>query len=122
MEYRLRETERANNSASLEAKFPQLKSLMFDLAYFDMDGVSKNGELRYRVNVQNAKSVFLFACRCAECVGGDFDLSGAVADAVESLQKVAEGELQCKGWRTRADQEKVPCHNLLRYKVSLSYA
>ena len=81
-EYRRREFERMNNSASLAEKFPQLKSLELKLVYFDADGLTKTGEMRYRANVRHAKSVFSFACPNGECVGGDFDLSGVVAQAV----------------------------------------
>jgi len=120
-EYRLREMERANSSVSLAEKFPKLKSLTVDLLYFDTDGQTKSGELRYRVNVQHAKSVFSFVCPSSECVGGDFDLSGAVAQAVTDRNKVAQGEIRCKGWRTVPKETKAPCSNLLRYKLSLGY-
>ncbi|HZL42912.1 MAG TPA: hypothetical protein VFD66_06495 [Verrucomicrobiae bacterium] len=120
-EYRLKETQRANDSVSLGAKFPKLKTLTVDLAYFDPDGQTRTGEMRYKVNVQHAKSVFSFVCPSSECVGGDFDLSAPVALAVSAKRKIAEGEIQCQGWRARAKEEKVPCHNLLRYKLTLAY-
>ena len=120
-EYRPREIQRVNNSISLAEKFPKLKSLMVDLAYFDTDGLTKSGELKYRVNVHYAKSVFSFACPSHECVGGDFDLSGAVAQAVSDRHKIAQGEIRCKGWRTLPKETKEPCRNLLRYKLSLGY-
>jgi hypothetical protein len=120
-EYRLREIERANNSVSLAEKFSKLKSLTVDLFYFDGDGLRKSGELKYKVNVQHAKSVFSFVCPSRECMGGDFDLSGAVAQAVTGQRKIAEGEIRCHGFRTRAKEDNVPCHNLLRYKLTLGY-
>jgi hypothetical protein len=121
LEYRLREIQRVNNSVSLGEKFPSLKSLTVDVAYFDMDGFTKNGALRYTVNVHHARSVFSFVCPSGECVGGDFDLSGAVARAVAGRRKVAEGEIRCEGWRMRPKEDRVPCHNLMRYKLSLGY-
>jgi hypothetical protein len=120
-EYRLREIQRVNNSVSLVKKFPKLKSLTVDLAYFDTDGLTKSGELRYKVNVHYAKSVFSFVCPSGECVGGGFDLSGAVAQAVTGWRKMAEGEIRCPGFRTTAKEDKVPCHKLLRYKLTLGY-
>jgi hypothetical protein len=120
-EYRRREFERMNNSASLAEKFPQLKSLELKLVYFDADGLTKTGEMRYRANVRHAKSVFSFACPNGECVGGDFDLSGVVAQAVSARRKSAEGEVRCPGWHTRPKAGRVPCHNLLRYSLSLGY-
>jgi len=121
VEYRLREIQRVNGSVSLAAKFPELKSLTVDLAYFDIDGLTKTGALRYTVNVQHAKSVFSFVCPNGECMGGDFDLSGAVEQAVTGQRKLVEGEIRCEGWRARGKEDRVPCQNLLRYKLSLGY-
>lgn len=119
--HRLRELKRANESVSLAEKFPKLKALRVDLVYFDTDGLTKTGELRYKVNVHHAKSVFCFVCPNGECIGGDFDLSGAVARAVTGRRKIAEGELRCQGFRGRPKQPQMPCRNLLRYKLTLGY-
>src|ERR1041385_4813405 len=120
-EYRLQQIQRANDSASLAEKFPKLKSLTVDLAYFEPDGLTRNGGLRYKVNVRHAKSLFSFVCPSGECIGGDFDLSPAVAEAGATRGKIAEGEIQCQGSRPKPKQTSVPCHNLLRYKLSLAY-
>jgi len=120
-EYRLRQIQRANDSASLAEKFPQLRSLTVDLAYFEPDGLTRTGGLRYKVNVSHAKSIFSFVCPNGECVGGDFDLSAAVAEAVQARRKTVEGEIQCLGSHSKPKQQTVSCHNLLRYKLSLAY-
>jgi hypothetical protein len=120
-EYRLREIQRINRSASLAETYPKLKSLTVDLAYFDADSLAKCGGLRYRVNVQHARSIFSIVCPDGECAGGDFDLSGAVTQAVNGRRKIAEGEIRCQGFRTRAKEDKTPCHNLLRYTMTLGY-
>ena len=122
-EYRLQQIQRVNDSASLANKFPKLKSLVVDLEYFESDGLTRNGGLRYKVNVQHAKSLFCFTCPSGECIGGDFDLSEAVADAVAGRRKLVEGQIQCQGSHRRPKQpELIPCRNLLRYKLSLAYA
>jgi hypothetical protein len=121
-EYRLQQIQRVNDSASLANKFPKLKSLVVDLEYFESDGLTRNGGLRYKVNVQHAKSLFCFTCPSGECIGGDFDLSEAVADAVAGKRKLVEGQIQCQGSHRRPkQQELIPCRNLLRYKLSLAY-
>jgi hypothetical protein len=120
-EFRRGQIQRANESVSLTEKFPELKSLRVDLTYFDSDGVTRTGEWRYTVNVKFAKSVFSFVCPCGECIGGDFDLSAAVADAVSRRKKIAQGEIRCEGWRIKPKQDKAPCQNLMRYKISLGY-
>jgi len=121
-EYRMREARRAESSATLAAKFPNLKSLTALLHHFDPSGLVQTGEMRYKVNVLHAKSVFRQDCPCGECAGGDFDLSEALAMAVKSQRAIAEGELQCQGERTRPSGEKLPCRNILRYKLTLRYA
>ena len=120
-EYRLREMERANSSPSLAEKFPRLKSLKADLTYFDPDGFTQTGEVRYKVNVTHAKSVFCFVCQSSECLAGNFDLSNAVAEAVARRRKCAAGEIRCQGTRENPKEIKRPCHNLLRYKLTLTY-
>ena len=120
-EYRLREIQRINESASLAEKFPKLKSLKVDLSYFEPDGLTRTGELRYKVNVGHAKSVFSFVCQSGECLAGDFDLSSAIAEAVAKRRKIFEGEIRCQGTRVRPKEERRPCHNLLRYKLTLGY-
>src|SRR3954462_11506409 len=100
-EYRLREIQRVNESVSLAAKFPKLKSLKVDLTYFAPDGLTRTGEMRYKVNVEHAKSVFSFVCQSGECLAGDFDLSNAVAEAVAKNRKAVEGEIRCQGKQVR---------------------
>ena len=122
VEYRLQQIQRVNDSASLAATFPRLKSLTVDLAYFEAGRLTKNGELRDKVNVQHAKSLFSFVCPKGECIGGGFDLSASVADAVETRRRIVEGQIECQGSCTKPKQlGTVPCHNLLRYKLSLGY-
>jgi len=120
-EYRLSQIQRANESASLAEKFPKLKTLKVDLAYYEPDGLTRTGELRYKVNVAHAKSMFSFVCNSGECLKGDFDLSTAVAQAVAKKSKTAEGEIRCPGTRVRAKDGAEPCQNLLRYKLTLGY-
>ena len=120
-EHRLRQLQRANESVSLAEKFPNLKSLTVHLTYFGPDGLTQNGEVRYTVHVGHAKSMFSFTCQGWDCVGGDFDLSEAVAAAVTARSKAVHGELRCQGLRNGAAEGKQPCHNLLRYKLLLGY-
>ncbi|HZR17679.1 MAG TPA: hypothetical protein VFE51_10165 [Verrucomicrobiae bacterium] len=120
-EYQLKQREEINGSPSMAQKFPSLKSLKVTLEYYDALGVTKNGELKCKMNVEHAKSALWFACPGVECARGDFDLSEALAQAVGERRKVATGELRCQGTRKRGDREKVPCHTLLRYRLELNY-
>ncbi|MEK7685075.1 MAG: hypothetical protein AAB466_06615 [Verrucomicrobiota bacterium] len=120
-DYRQQESQRIKESASLSEKFRQLKSLMVELAYFGPEGVTRNSQIKYIVNPDHAKSVFRFDCFNHECIRGDFDLSEALAQAVAARQTTATGELCCQGWLSKTTIDKVHCHNILRYKLSLGY-
>jgi len=102
-------------------RFPRLKALRVTLEFFDPAGSAKHGEMRYKLNVEHAKSALWFACPGVECICGDFDLSEALAKAVAGRRKVATGELRCQGTRKRGDRAPVACGTMLRYKLNLNY-
>jgi hypothetical protein len=120
-EYRQQENQRVNDSANLAEKFHDLKSLTVDLAHFEPERLAKTSEIKYTVNLAHAKAVFLFNCSNDECVGGDFDLSAVLADAVAAHRTTASGEVICQGWRNKTSIDRTPCNNILRYRLSLSY-
>ncbi|MBI2927282.1 MAG: hypothetical protein HYY24_16430 [Verrucomicrobia bacterium] len=120
-DYRLQESQRTKESASLSEKFRELKALTVELAYFSPEGVSRNSQIKYTVNPDHAKSVFRFDCANDECVGGDFDLSETLARAVSARQTTASGEMCCQGWLSKTTIDQVHCHNILRYKLTLGY-
>ena len=120
-EYQHDEGQRVKDSPSLASKFRRLKSLMVNLTYYNPDGVTKSSEVKYAVNLANAKSVFRFKCPNSECVGGDFDLSEELADAVDARRTTVTGELACRGWLNKATIGSVHCGNILRYKFALKY-
>jgi hypothetical protein len=97
-EYRLIQSQRVSESLPIAKRFPQLKSLTVNVTYFDAEDGVRNSELKYKVNVEHGKSLFYFACPAGECVGGDFDLSDALAEAVKKRRKIASGEMRCQGW------------------------
>jgi hypothetical protein len=120
-EYRLKQREQIEASPFLAARFPKLRALRVTLEYFDAAGMTKNGEMKCKLNVEHARSALWFACPGVECIGGDFELSAALAKAVAARSKLVTGELRCHGTRKRGDRERVPCQTLLRYKLSLNY-
>lgn len=120
-EYLQQEQQRVLESPALAAKFQKLKSLTVDLGYYGPEGVTKNSQVKYTVNLEHAKSVFRFGCHNHECVRGDFDLSEVLAQAVSARRTAVSGEMRCQGWRNRAGIDTLPCQNLLRYKLTLKY-
>jgi len=120
-EYRQQENERVLGSANLETRFPAMKSLTVHLTHYDHTGTRKSGEIKYTVNLANAKSMFRFNCANHECVGGDFDLSEALAKAVSAHLKTVTGEMRCQGWRSRATMHTMRCEDLLRFELAIGY-
>jgi hypothetical protein len=121
-EYRLKQRDQIEASPLMAKKFPRLKTLTVTLKYFNSTGTIKHGEMRCKLNVEYAKSALWFACPGVECLGGDFDLSETLAQAVAARRKVLAGELRCQGTRKRGDRERESCQTLLRYKLNLNYA
>lgn len=120
-EYRQEEGQRVKDSATLGEVFQKLKRLTVSLEYSDPQGVAKSKQVKYEVNLANAKSVFRFNCLNDECVRGDFDLSDELAKAVNQRRNSVSGEVVCQGWRSRTTIDSVHCHNILRYTLSLGY-
>ena len=121
-DYRRQEKQRTDESVSLSEKFRELKSLTVELAYFSLEGVSQNSQLKCTANPDHAKSVFRFDCVNDECVAGDFDLSEALAQAVAARRSTATGEMCCRGWLSKTTIDQVRCRNILRYKLILGYS
>ena len=120
-DYRNQENERVRNSAFLADRFPQLKSLMVDLACFHPEGRSKSSEIRYTANLASARSVFRVECPNNECIQGDFDLSEELAEAVMTHRTSAIGEKCCRGWMSKTTIGTIRCFHILRYNFSLGY-
>lgn len=120
-EYLQQQNQLVLGSPSLAEKFSKLKSLTVDLGYFGTEGIACSSQIKYTVNLAHAKSIFRVGCHNQECVRGDFDLSEVIANAVTDKRTSVSGELCCQGWRNRAGIDTIPCHNLLRYKLTLSY-
>ena len=119
--YLQEERERVKLAPSLAELFPNLKSLSALLAYFAPSGRTPQSEVKCTFNLQFAKALFRFACPNHECVGGNFDLSAALARAVAERQETVTGELRCQGWQSKATIDRVGCDHVLRYKLMLGF-
>ena len=120
-EYREQEGERVKASQSLADKFQQLKSLIVSIGYGDSKSGVSDKCLKYKVNLDNAKSVFRFACPNGECIRGDFDLTNELASAVKQHRTVVTGELPCHGWKNKDGVDTIHCDNILHYTLKLGY-
>ena len=113
---------RVEASPALALQFKTLKSLTVDLGFYNPEGQTRSSQIKYKVNLEHARSVFRFACLNHECVCGDFDLSEVLATAVAAKRKTVIGEMHCPGWRSRSLIESQTCNNLLRYKLTLAFS
>jgi hypothetical protein len=120
-EYREQESQRVEDSATLAEAFRDLKSLTVNLAYFSPGSFKRDSEIKYTVNLAHAKARFRFSCPNEQCVGGDFDLSAALAKAVAAHRDTLSGEVTCEGWRCQTAIGQLHCHRILRYKLSAEY-
>ena len=119
--YLLEERERIKLAPSLAEVFHDLKSLSALLSYFGPFGRTPQSEVKCTFNLAHAKALFRFACPNHECVGGNFDLSAALAQAVAERRGTVRGELRCQGWQSKATIDQVRCDHILRYKLILGY-
>ncbi len=119
--YLLEERERIKLAASLAETFPDLKSLSALLSYFAPFGRTPQSEVKCTFNLAHAKALFRFACPNNECVGGNFDLSAALARAVAERQGTVSGEQRCQGWQSKTTIDRVYCDHVLRYKLTLGF-
>jgi hypothetical protein len=121
-QYRLLRNEQVNQSATLADTFPTVKALQVNVEFFDSTGTTRTGGMKYKVNLAHGKSHFCFNCVHDNCVGGDYDLTKELANAISGKVKVAEGEMRCAGTRHhRERKEQKPCQGILRYKLTLGY-
>jgi hypothetical protein len=122
VEYRLRRAAQINNSPTLAERFPKLKSLRAVIEHFDCVSTARMGGMKYQINLAHGKSLLSFNCANSHCVGGDYDLTKVLAQAVAAKHTVLEGELRCQGIRHNKElKEKTPCQGILRYKLTLGY-
>ena len=119
-EHRERENARATQSASIAQQFPLLTSVAVDLAFSNSDG-RQASSIKYRANLENARSVFLFDCPNPDCVGGDFDLSSDLANAYLYRRETTNGEVRCQGWRNHTTVGSHRCDSVLRFRLDLEY-
>jgi hypothetical protein len=120
-EYLLQENLRVEASPTLGTAFPYLKSMTVDLGFYDAEGRSCRSQIKYKVNLEHARSVFRFGCLNPECVRGGFDLSDVVTEAVTNRRPTATSEICCRGWQSRSTIGEVPCGKVLRFGLTLAY-
>lgn len=121
-EHQERQGRRVKESLTLSQEFPRLKSLKVNIRYLDSNSPDNSHPLKFAVNIQNAKSVLRFQCPNAECIRGDFDLTGELTKAVKRHCKTVTGEMPCPGWFSRDTIGTLRCRSVLQYTLRLGYS
>ena len=101
--------------------YPRLKALKVDLLYFDREIVSWGHGLRYRANMETAKSMLHFNCPSSLCKGGGFNLTKDLSSAVAGRLKTVEGKVHCRGSRDQETGKITSCESVLHFKMSLTF-
>jgi hypothetical protein len=121
-QYRLARAELVQQSPSLAEKYPRLTALRIQIVYLDGAARTQNGALKFKANLEHAKSRFCFNCAHNDCVGGDYDLSDELSRGIARKLKLIEGEARCQGVRhNRERKSQTPCQGILQYKLTLAY-
>ena len=120
-EYRQKARQLVAAAPTLAVRYPHLKSLAVDLTFHNTLIPAYDRRINYVINLANAKSVFYIQCSNDECLRGDFDLTEDLATAVAARQKSIKGERTCSGWSNACQLNKVHCHNILRYVMTLGF-
>ena len=121
-EYRLSRNQRVNDSTTLAQQYPGLKTLTVSLTFFDVSRESQIGAMKYKPNLAHAKSLLCVNCLNQICVGGDYDLTGILAQAVAKHQSSVAGELRCQGTLHNKERAQLtPCQSILRYTLTLRF-
>ena len=121
-EHRVEHSQRMTAAPPLADEFPHLRSLTMELGQYDGEGVTRMSQMKQSLNLKHTSSIVRIHCGNMDCVRGDFDLTGDIADAVASRRLSATGELRCQGWRNEAVIDRIRCGRILRYKLTLEYA
>jgi hypothetical protein len=121
VEYRTQESQRVSRSTLLREQFGQLKAMTVDYEYFSPEGNTRNRQIKYTVNLEQARSVFRLECLNHECVGGDYDLTEVLATAVTARQATVAGERRCQGWLNRNTIDQVRCGHIIRFQLNFEY-
>ena len=113
--------ERVEKSATVAVMYPGLKSLAVNLLYFDRGIVAWGHGLRYRANLETAKSMLHFNCPSSLCKDGGFDLTHNLSSAVAQHQKSIVGVMHCLGFRDQETSQTARCESILHYKINLTF-
>jgi hypothetical protein len=113
--------DRIEKSATLAVMYPGVKTLAINLLYFDRGIVARGHGLRYRANLQTAKSMLHFNCTSLLCKDGGFDLSAHLSSAVAQSRKSIVGAMHCPGFRDQETGKPAACESILHFKITLAF-
>jgi hypothetical protein len=109
------------NPPSIAVAYPRLKALTVNIVYFSREIVSWGHGVRYRVNLETAKSTLHFHCPSSLCSGGGFDLSKDLSTAAAGRRNSLVRAVPCLGFYHLENGKTAPCQSKLHFKMILTY-
>jgi len=113
----VRERQRRDRAAAplLRTRYPQLGSLQLDFNFSDSSDFLPSPQVT--VFHPPARAYFCFSCPYSDC-DGEFDLTGQIAEAVNTKELRVEGEARCAGNRHGGTS----CTLCLEYAITVNWA
>lgn len=108
---------REQAAGKLASRAPDLDSLSLDLDESRADGSLGDTHYVRRIVVEHAPALFHVPCSYPPCLGGGYELTQEILNAVAARKPRFEGTLRCSG-RCGA----VECGRVLRYVATATYA
>jgi hypothetical protein len=100
---------------ALRAAFPEVRQLRLELRFDSKTTITPVPQSH--ILHPPARAYFAFPCPYADC-DGRFDLTAAVASAVENPSRRSEGTFECAGVRVGNHPSRRPCELRLIYAVT----
>jgi len=101
----------------LRAAFPTIQQLRIDLKFAEAGSSAPTPQSH--VLYPPARAFFAYPCPYSDCTG-QFDLAGAVTEAMSNTTRQAGGALECGGSRG-GDHSRRPCQLRVVYEVTASF-
>ena len=99
----------------LRAAYPEVGLLRIELTFADRSSISPAAQVHTLYPA--ARAFFTYPCPHSDC-DGEFELEGAVRNAVRDATHSAQGSLLCGGARPSEKGSKRPCELQLAYVIT----
>ena len=113
-----------SSSPIIAEKYPNVKSLTIKMVFsYEEWGQTKISQKSrtWNVPITQTRAYIYENCPMWECVNGGFDLTHAVALAIENGEHHAHSTLECQGWEDKERIGQYRCLTELHYDIYIEY-